>query len=202
MEAAQVLDTYLPVAPTLAQQAVLNTARVLREEGGSGIGTSRRGGSSAAAVAAAAGGGGLGRVKVVLLGDPWASRAQILASYARATPKLRQTAAPDGDERGLQLEGDLLLDGRTLTVEIVDAPLADVPRAAAVPLTTLFLIFFSVVDPDSYANALKKVRMCVCACACAWCLLVVHTNSLPYSISLSLYIYISRILYVILARIR
>jgi hypothetical protein len=154
-EAAQLLESYVAMPPTLAQQAVLNTARGLRDEGGG----SRRGGSGSGSSAGGAGAGNpLDRkVKLMLLGDPSTGKSQILTAYARANAKLRQTAAPDGDERGLQLEGELTLDGRSVAVELVDAPLADAARASLMPLTTLFLVFFSVIDPDSYANALKKV---------------------------------------------
>lgn len=142
-EAVHVLGTHVAMPPTLAQQAVLSATRSTpREESGS-----KRTGNSPVQ----------GKVKVVLLGDPSTSKSQILASFARANAKLRQTA-PDGDERGLQLDGELILEGRSVSVELIDAPLSDASRASILPLTTLFLVFFSVIDPESYANALKKVR--------------------------------------------
>lgn len=148
MEAAQILESHVAMPPTLAQQAVVNTTRSnSKEESGS-----RRGASGAKELSS-----GPSKVKLVLLGDPSTSKTQILASYARANPKLRQTAAADIEERGLQLDGEVNVDGRSITVELVDAPLSEASRASVLPLTTIFLIFFSVIDPESYTNALKKV---------------------------------------------
>lgn len=146
MDAANVLETHVAMPPVLAQQAVLNIART-REDFSSSSNAVKRGGGSVI----------ISKVKLVLLGDPSTSKSQILASYARANMKLRQTS-PDGDERGLQLDGEIVIDGRSVPVEIIDAPLADAARASVLPLTSLFLIFFSVIDPESYSNALKKVR--------------------------------------------
>jgi hypothetical protein len=145
-DAAQLLDTYVPVPPV--------TARGPRDD----VGAAGAGGSGAR--------GSLNKVKLVLLGDTSTNKTQVLAAYARtaANAKLRQLApAPSDGEggdggSGLQVEGEVVLDGRAVAVELIDAPAGDAARAALMPLTSLFLVFFSVIDPDSYANALKKVR--------------------------------------------
>jgi hypothetical protein len=142
-DAAQLLDAYVPVPPV--------TARGLRDD----VGAAGAGGSGAR--------GSVNKVKLVLLGDASTNKTQVLAAFARTATnaKLRQTApAPSDGEGGggLQVEGEVVLDGRAVAVELIDAPAGDAARAALMPLTTLFLVFFSVIDPDSYANALKKVR--------------------------------------------
>lgn len=73
-------------------------------------------------------------------------------------PKMKQSES-GSEEQGTQIRGEVTVDNKTVHVIIHDAPTNLEARFRCYEATDLFLIFFSVIDPDSLRNSIKKVRI-------------------------------------------
>ncbi len=62
------------------------------------------------------------------------------------------------EEKGLVVEGDMVVDGHNVNVEIHDAQSSDTARAFAYAYANISLIFFSIIDPDTLTLVIRKVR--------------------------------------------
>eukprot|EP01087_Luapelamoeba_hula_P012480 TRINITY_DN3484_c0_g1_i2.p1 TRINITY_DN3484_c0_g1~~TRINITY_DN3484_c0_g1_i2.p1 ORF type:complete len:2043 (+),score=287.04 TRINITY_DN3484_c0_g1_i2:206-6334(+) len=94
--------------------------------------------------------------KIVLVGDSKVScKTEVLSSYLKNSPKMRKVESA-GDNQPLQVEGDIDVDGKMVHITIIDAPSTEQERAAIYPSTDLFLVLFSLVNPDTLRNVLKK----------------------------------------------
>jgi len=160
------METHVAMPSTMAQQAALSSARSPR--GGDDLfsSSSSSSGSGTGVISASNKRTEIRKVKVLLMGDVSTNKSQVLASYGRAIPKLAARQLPvsssssaEGEPAAVPaaLEGELLVDGRPILVELVDVPPLEAAIAACMPLTTLFIIFFSIVDPESFANAFRQV---------------------------------------------
>jgi hypothetical protein len=84
---------------------------------------------------------------------------KVLMAYAKSNPKMRQvdTQTEDNKEQSMYLEGEAEVEGRPLSVSLYDTPSSEQGRILCYPFADLILILFSVIEPDSLRNVLKKV---------------------------------------------
>ncbi|KAL6057002.1 Myotubularin-like phosphatase domain [Balamuthia mandrillaris] len=96
-------------------------------------------------------------IKLVLVGDgKTCCKTQVLKSYLQSNPKMKETE-DSSEETGLQVGGEFTVDNKHVRVTILDAPSEDAKRRQAYYTgANLFLLFFSIVDPDSLENVLHK----------------------------------------------
>jgi len=97
-------------------------------------------------------------IKIVLVGDPKCScKTQVITSYHKSNPKMRliEATSEEGIEKPLQLEGEVTIDNKPVHVVIVDGPGSQEAKAAAYDQADLFLVLFSIIDPDSLRSAMK-----------------------------------------------
>jgi len=88
---------------------------------------------------------------------------QVITSYVKSNPKMRLlegtlTFVEDGIEKPMQAEGEVTIDNKSVHVVIIDGPNSKEAKDIAYAGTDLFLVLFSIIDPDSVRSAMKVVR--------------------------------------------
>ena len=89
---------------------------------------------------------------------------QVITSYVKSNPKMRLLegtltfVGEDGIEKPMQAEGEVTIDNKSVHVVIIDGPNSKEAKDIAYAGTDLFLVLFSIIDPDSVRGAMKVVR--------------------------------------------
>lgn len=86
---------------------------------------------------------------------------QVITSYIKSNPKMRLiegTVNEEGTEKPMQAEGEVTIDNKSVHVVLIDGPNSKEAKEVSYAGADLFLVLFSIIDPDSIRSAMKVVR--------------------------------------------